>query len=252
MIIASFCSNFSHANAKRELNQLRFVTISQPLYGFYNEENQPTGILFDILALVNQDLGGIYSHKILPSKRIAQELAKGGQVCSIIANTYEIKDTHQLIMPVGIKFSVGLIIKKPAFAETYQHLYALRNIAVPLGIQFDKQFDQDTKLNIVRPTEYDNAIQMLRSNRVDAVAGSIPTLQHLAWQYGIKPQELNEPFIFHSNEFYLVCSQQVQGETKARLIDTLGRLIKQNKVKEIVIKYSGSTQNTAQLELGNN
>ena len=88
-----------------------------------------------------------------------------------------------MLVPIGIDIPAGLIIKKPASAEAYNDLYQL-NIAVPLGILFDERFDNDSKLNKVHPPEYDNAIEMLRVNRVNAVAGAIPILQFLARQSG--------------------------------------------------------------------
>ena len=173
LLVFLFISHTIHAALDN--NTYSMATLEQIPYGFKTSNGQIKGGLFDVLNEIIKESGLKASNQLLSAQRLNMELNKGSQLCTLAADTpYAVKN-YDLIEPIGLTLSAGIIPRKNLKLSNYS---TLKNIiiAVPLGIYFDKKFDGDNNLTKIRPLNYSNAIKMLNHEQVDAVAGAIESL----------------------------------------------------------------------------
>jgi len=229
-----FLSVPSYSDSKK--NAIKMLIMHQIPYGFKDENNEKTGVLYDILYQIIKTSNMNKSINIVPPKRLVA-MMQDNKVCTIVANTPDIK-IFDLIEPVGFKLTAGIL---PAIGITLDSYSSLKNkvIAVPLGIIFDKKFHMDTTLTKVRPPHYINAIKMLKKGRVDAVAGALLTLKYIAKKQGMNLTSFNRPLILAQTELYLVCTTDIEKDNRKRLKNAVIELKLNETIKKIFIKYFG-------------
>jgi len=229
-----FLSVPSYSDSKK--NAIKMLIMHQIPYGFKDENNEKTGVLYDILYQIIKTSNMNKSINIVPPKRLVA-MMQDNKVCTIVANTPDIK-IFDLIEPVGFKLTAGIL---PAIGITLDSYSSLKNkvIAVPLGIIFDKKFHKDTTLTKVRPPHYINAIKMLKRGRVDAVAGALLTLKYIAKKQGMNLTSFNKPLILAQTELYLVCTTDIEKDNRKRLKNAVIELKLNETIKNIFIRYFG-------------
>jgi polar amino acid transport system substrate-binding protein len=160
-------------------------------------------------------LGQRIEMAFVPVARLLQELETGKQDCTFIYDSAQtaaflVKGEPFTAMPYGVVPRQGLAL------TSYEDLRPL-SIAVPRGHQITPRFEQDAQLakNVV--TDYQAGLQMLVRGRVDAVAGAIPTLLHLAATGGMG-ERIGAPLVLATLTLYLKCS------TRSPRIDAIGEL----------------------------
>jgi len=214
---------------------LSMLTMDQSPYGYKNSEGKDTGILFEIMNAIMKTSGMGNENKLIPSKRLIIMLS-GKPTCSLIADTPGTETVLDFIVPIGYSLEAGVLPRSDRGITDYKSLHG-KTVAVPLGVQFDKVFHNDTSITKVSPPKYINAMQMLKAGRVDAVAGALANLQIIAQNIGMLNKDLAPPIVLLKGEVYLVCSKGVIASTRKKLKETVMQLKATGKIKAILHRY---------------
>jgi len=227
------------AHATIENNIFSMATLEQVPYGFKTSKGQIKGRLFDIMNEIINESGLKASNQLLPSQRLIHELNKGNQICTLVANTPYVSKHFDLIEPIGINLSAGVLSRKEVKLPNYASLKNLI-IAVPLGIYFDKQFDNDNTLTKIHSLGYSNAIQMLKFKQVDAVAGAIESLLYISKHSGLAVSDFAPPLILSNLKIYLTCIKDTPNTMREAMRTAIKTLKKKGKIQKIHKQYSSA------------
>ncbi|HLN26065.1 MAG TPA: transporter substrate-binding domain-containing protein [Patescibacteria group bacterium] len=163
---------------------LKFITLEvAPWASFDPVTNQPIGVFPEVVKELERRTGNKISMALHPFVRIDHELEAGAQDCTIIVWSEE----RARIVVKGELVSthiVGVVARKGVTLKTYADLKPL-TISVLRGLELDPKFDGDTALKKYFDTDYLTGIRKIAHNRLDAVAGAIPTIAFLAKQEGM-------------------------------------------------------------------
>jgi len=211
--------------------------MDQSPYGFTTKDGRKTGVLYDILNQILKTSGMNQPIGIVPTKRLLSILQNERKVCTIVADTPDVQ-VFDLIEPIGFKLTAGIL---PGIGIKLDNYSSLKNkvIAVPLGIIFDKRFHEDDTLKKVRPHHYTNAIKMLKTKRVDAVAGALLTLKYIAKKEGMNLMSFNKPLVLAQTEAYLVCTTDLEKANREKLKKSVIKLKLNGTIEKILIEYFG-------------
>jgi len=218
-------------------NTFSMATLEQVPYGFKTSKGQIEGMLFDIMNAIIIESGLKASNQLLPPQRLILELHKGSQLCTLVANTPYAAQHFDLIEHVGLKLSAGILPKKGIKLLNYA---SLKNIiiAVPLGIYFDERFDNDHTLNKIRPLDYNNAIQMLKHKRVDAIAGAVESILYISKYSGLSASDFAPPLILSNLKIYLTCIKDTPNTVREAMRTAIITLLQRGKIQLIHKQYS--------------
>ncbi|MGF1753439.1 transporter substrate-binding domain-containing protein [Vibrio makurazakiensis] len=220
---------------------IEFVIMEQVPYGFKSDANEETGVLFDIANKLKSEtsetpLITLSTPQIIPTKRILTQLDQTYPVCTIVAGTPIIADNYDLIEPIGFRLEAGVLPAADISIESYSNLQD-KSIAVPLGIMFDREFQQDESLNKISVREYSNGVKMLAAGRVDSVAGAIPSLLYAAKILDIPASVFGKPLVFVEFDLFLVCNEHVVQQQRDELKQVLVELKDQGTIPHILDRY---------------
>lgn len=229
------------AFSQAEDTVIEFVIMEQIPYGFQNDAGEHTGVLFDIAnelksATESVPLITLSEPQIIPTKRIITQLNQTLPVCTIVAGTPIIAENFDLIESIGFRLKAGVLPAAGVSLVNYDSLKD-KSIAVPLGIMFDKKFQQDESLNKISVREYSNGVKMLSAGRVDSIAGAIPSLLYAAKMLNISAKTFGEPLVFIEFDLFLVCNEQVELQKKEELKQLIIDLKDQKVIPRILERY---------------
>jgi len=211
-------------------------TLEQVPYGFKNDSGEVTGFLYEMMTEIITTSELTIAHQILPPKRLFKELNNQKQSCSILAGTSFIKNQFDLIEPIGVQLSAGILPKAGIKLTDYDSLKNI-SIAVPLGIHFNERFDNDDSLDKMFPAKYLNAIQMMKHEHVDAAAGAIASLLYIAKQEGMSENDFDKPLNLAGAEIYLTCSRATTKDIRHRLGESVKTLKRAGRFQTIINHY---------------
>jgi len=234
---------FPVASAEQEItSSLDMLTLSQIPYGFVTPEGETTGVLYQILNEV-MVLSTIGKHNnLVPFKRGLAKIRAKHNFCTIAAGTTESAELFDLVEPIGYQMSAGILPAKGIDLVDYDSLKNLR-IAVPLGAYIEERFNSDTNLHKIIPSKFVNAMKMLKSGRIDAVAGTIPALTYIAKTQGMDERSFGKPLIYDPFDLYLLCSYGIPTDVRYKLKKALKDLKAKGRVQQILERYSWDIQN---------
>jgi len=218
------------------------LTLSQIPYGFVKPDGKTTGVLYEILNNIMAVSGVEKTNNIVPFKRVLARIHAKQQFCTIAAGTSQSAELFDLVEPIGYKMSAGVLPAKGIDLVNYASLKNIQ-IAAPLGAYVDKRFNNDTSLQKVVSSKYVNAMKMLISGRVDAVAGAIPALTYIAKTQGMDKHSFGKPLVFEPFDVYLVCTYGIPSDIRQKLKNALVNLKSNGKVQQILKRYSWDAQN---------
>jgi ABC-type amino acid transport substrate-binding protein len=233
IIILLIISTFSAAK-----DNVSIVTMEQVPYGFMADNEKTVGVFYEILNHIITESDIDQENKLLPLNRLFIKMSTRQDMCSLIADTPEIVDKLDLVEPIGFPLNLGILPKKGIILDHYSNLKGL-TIAVPLVVYFDEKFDKDQTLSIVSPRNYTNAVKMLKSGQVDAIAGAILALKFIGKKEGMATTDFGSPLILSRNEILLVCSHGLSKRIRKKLRDAV-----------IELKSNGTIQDTLDVYFG--
>ena len=171
---------------------------------FDKATNQYSGIFPDIVRELEVRTGYKIKMTLTPYARVNRELETGRQDCTILIsekNRSHIANIGELVFNIPM----GVIARKNLSISDYQDLYKLK-ISVLRSLVITDEFAQDEKLNKEYDTGYSLGLRKLLHGRVDAIAGTIPTIKYLAKERGMSDL-LGTPFLLSLEPIYLQCSK---------------------------------------------
>jgi len=232
LYLCSFLS-YSELNKKDE-DSIAMLTMEQIPYGYLSPEGKHIGMLYDILneIILESEVG--QTNHLMPPRRIFLEMITKKKICTLAADVPSMVSNFDLIEPIGYELKAGVLPRAGIKIQNYSDLKKII-IAVPTGVNFDDQFDNDLDIIKAQPSEYVNAIRMLKKGRVDAIAGAINNLYFIAKMKNMPFETFDKPFTFQTNNIYLVCTSTISKASRQKLKNAVITL-RENKRFEVILK----------------
>ena len=225
-LILIIANNLSHANEHK-------FTISVPPFPPFNSfVEKPDCVGVSVLAIqeVTKNLKLKLELVSYPYARILHSLKTGELDLAMIFKNSTIANDVEYIGPLSLS-KVIVITKKSITIRRYHDLYKLKNIAVIRNAQFSKTFDQDKALNKVDVASYEQAIRMLKNNRVDGVVGSWVGIEYALHQQDIETSLMVNAFELGHKEWGLHLSKK---SPYISLLPLLTAAVKANYQKDLI------------------
>jgi polar amino acid transport system substrate-binding protein len=225
--------------AEKPVDCPTFHVIENAPMGFNNSTNAATGVHWDYLTEIHK-LSNVCLNKILlPYPRIWQSIKQGEHDGGIIFKSESRSIFIEYVAPIRTVKTVVIALKGIKI-ENYADL---RNITIgkTRGTHLSKQFDQDTDLNIIELSNYQQAAKMIKHGRIDAIAGSA-----LVLSYQLKANnvliyvDLENKLVLGEKEQWLQFSKKSKHLNKIPLLkNAIERLRSNGKFDLIMDKYYG-------------
>lgn len=165
--------------------ELAFITIDvAPWASINSDTGKPEGAFVEIVRELEQRTGFRIHTNLTPFARVDRELESGDHDCTILVPR---SDTIVIAGAEVADHDIGVISHRDNPLDEYQDLKGQR-ISLLRGSAISERFDQDESFDRVYETDYLIALRKLERQRVDGIAGAIPTLLHLAQRSGVDEQ----------------------------------------------------------------
>ncbi len=226
-----------------QATDLKLISIDVVPWAYYDkQQGQYTGIFPDLVRELEKQTGYDIEITLTPYVRINRELEAGRQDCTMLITEKErAKITHLGELVFDMPF--GVIPAKERNLVKYEDLYGLK-ISVLRSLNISERFTNDRDLQKEFDTGYKMGLNKIKHGRLDAIAGAIPTIQHLAKEEGISAL-LGKPLLLSAVPIYLQCSKK---STKTDLIKNINSAMKRIRESESLDKIV-SKHWDAELEL---
>jgi len=165
-----------------------------PFNGF-NDQPQCKGVGVLAIEKVMSDLNMPLKVASFPYARILNSLKTGELDLALLFKNNTVTENVEYIGPLSMA-KIFILTQPNNTIRQYKDLYQLSSIAVIRSAQFNQKFDQDKRLNKVSVSSYNQAIRLLKLNRIDAVVGS-----EIGLEYALYQEKMEENIM--ANAFYL-------------------------------------------------
>lgn len=166
----------------QDAKTLHFVTIDVPPWAATDPETgKQQGAFVEVVAALEAMTGFKITTTLTPFARVNRELESGNHDCTILVPLDENIVRHGETVAFH---DMGIVSHRAAPIDQYEDLHG-KTISVLRGLTISPRFDADTDITRVYDTDYAIALRKLARQRVDGIAGAIPTLRHLAAQNGM-------------------------------------------------------------------
>lgn len=183
---------------------LKFITIDVAPWASYNPETgQQEGAFVAIVEALSELTGLAIETTLTPFARVDRELEAGTHDCTILVPRDESIVIHGELVA---DHDVGVLSHKDNPIDHYDDLHG-QTISLLRGSAISPEFDQDENINKVYDTDYLIALRKLDRQRVDGIAGAIPTLKFLANENGLA-EMLAPPLKLTDIPLIFQCSRQ--------------------------------------------
>ena len=218
-------------------NELHFASVNVGVpYGYFDELGHGRGILFDILTHLAQDLKPTAKVSLVPFKRMLYGMNNGQYHCSLFFQSeMSIKRHHQ----------IGLIAQKPVIIvslssnnkqaqATSLDDFEGQTVGMIRSGQYGGGFDQNNKIIKREFDNYEQALNLVKQGRLDAVIGP---KEMILGVFDFKGEYL----VVAPNEIWLQCAINStvlqQGKHLTQIKQAYERLIKGHVIREIHNQY---------------
>ncbi|MEH6345227.1 MAG: transporter substrate-binding domain-containing protein [Bermanella sp.] len=186
-------------------SELRFaaVDVGEP-YGYKDDNGEEKGILRDILKHLANEISPNSTVSLLPYKRMLYGLDSGEYDCSIFFNSPKGNEKYHQIALVTKKPVVIMSIANtekariPAPAKLAD--FEGKVVGVIRSAYYGKSFDDNKKILKRELDNYQQAINLVRQNRLDALIGPQELIRDAFPESGM-------PFLLKTNQIWLQCSR---------------------------------------------
>jgi ABC-type amino acid transport substrate-binding protein len=224
------------SNAFNDNNNITMITMDQIPYGFRGTNGRTTGVLYDILNEIMIESGIEKKNEVLSPMRLIATMTTKNNVCTLVADTPEVISMFDVIEPIGYQLTAGILPRVGATLLNYSSLRKL-TIAVPLGNYINEKFNNDNKLSIMASRNYSNAINLLKTGQVDAIAGAISTIRFVGKKEGMKTTDFGQPLLFSQNDIQLVCTKGLTKKVRRTLKNAVLKLKSNGEIQKIINGY---------------
>ncbi|WP_231125174.1 substrate-binding periplasmic protein [Alteromonas mediterranea] len=247
-IMAIWASVFSpHALASSECKAFRTAGAQQWFPYAFNEFEgrlKATGIAFDVLTLLSQDLGVTLEIETgLPWKRIESKLDTGD--LDILAGNYWNEERSQkwLITAPFAAEEVYMVLS-PSLVQIRGTELSLNALAqyigvIPRGISLGEKFDSiKPNLNIVEVKDHDKMYEMIRRHRADyAISPQSAALSHLKAPENDGMQISQSP-ITTNNVHFAISAKSKCASLFPEFNNALSARLKDGSIEQIIDTYN--------------
>jgi ABC-type amino acid transport substrate-binding protein len=155
---------------------LQFHVIKSSPLGFINSEKINVGVHWEYLTAIEEETGLCINKLLLPYARIWQSIKHGKHDGGIIFKSDSRSSMVEYIAPIRTVITAVIPVNSIDI-KSYSDLHGLL-IGKTRGSHLSKKFDQDTEIDTVELNDYDQAAEMIKYGRIDAIAGSALVLSY--------------------------------------------------------------------------
>lgn len=145
------------------------VIDNRPL-GFIGEDGLPTGVHWQFLSVLEKRSGICINKKLFPYPRIWKSIKFSGHDGGIVFRSQDRDSLVEYVAPI-LTVRTVVIPRKGITLKDYKDLKGL-TIGKVRGTRLENRFDSDKAITILEVDTYEQVIQMIKTGRIDAMAGS--------------------------------------------------------------------------------
>lgn len=159
------------------------VIQSKPI-GYLDSEGVGRGVHWDFLQAISDETGLCIDNELLPFARVWRSLEVGRHDLAVGFASSE-RDDKVLKVALIRELRTIVVGSQDINIHHYDDLVGLR-IGKTRSTKLNKDFDRDTRLDIIELNDYEQAVTMLMAGRIDALAGSEKAIRYQTEKAGYK------------------------------------------------------------------
>jgi len=215
---------------------VRIVTPEMPPFGFFTEDKKSSGILYEISNLIAEEAGFSYTNRIVPFARLVWELESGQADFGIFLVSKENEKVAIQVVPI-LPLENIIVGMKEMNINSLESLHG-KKVATVRGAKYDEAFTINNAIKKYETANYEQSINMLLNNRVDAMIGPAMGLYFTAKQLGYSKETFGKPLVLNTKDAWLQYSVTTADQKKTESLKAAAeRLIKRNAFQDIIDKY---------------
>jgi polar amino acid transport system substrate-binding protein len=202
------------------------------------EDGVPQGIFHDIAKQVIIEAGFIPEIQLLPYPRVLENLTTGKADMSILISNEVIEKACDALVPISIVQSIVVGLK----GSEYKDLTSLhgKTVGILRKAKYDERFEKNNHIKKYQFNSYEQGIQMLFSNRFDAMAGTKISLYYTLARLDYARKFLGKPLVLNSKTISIQYSKNsIHPKAKHKIKMAAKRLIQQGQIERIIERYMG-------------
>ncbi|WP_158968211.1 transporter substrate-binding domain-containing protein [Paraglaciecola sp. L3A3] len=178
-----------------------------PPFAQVNEHGLLVGTVVNYFELLAEKTGIEFKLVPYPYARIVFGIKQGTLDLTLIYKNTQLEDYADFIGPIS-KAKVIVLPQLGKELSSYSQLHLLKQFAVIRSASLSKAFDRDFQLRKLEVRNYQQGIQLLSLNRVDALAGSLVAIEYNVAALGKNMNEFGRPFNLSEKEIWLHFSKK--------------------------------------------
>ncbi len=220
-------------------NCLEFHVISNAPIGFVNDDGNSTGVHWEYLTALEKLTGLCINKGLLPYPRIWHSIEKGDHDGGIV---FKSDSRSKLVEYAGFIRKVKTVVI-PVKGLSISRYIDLHNIVIgkTRGTHLSEKFDSDKNLHVIELNNYEQAAQMLKRGRIDAIAGSALILSYQLKKHGVLDRvDIKNKLALGEKEQWLQLSKKSKHLNKILVLKQAVEILQQDGTFEhIMNKYYG-------------
>jgi len=219
---------------------LRFAVIDSKPFGYVDTDGVTKGVHYELIGELAKRTGLNIERRIYPYARMWSNL-ENGLVDAAIGWRSSERDPYSVYVNfVFTDYLSAITMKNKQTLGRYEDLYTVGTVGVLRGLSISDKFNADTRIQKYDVNTYDQGIEMLRTGKVDAVAGNVYAFLYLASQFKLT-DSLDLPGLKLGSR-----DQWLQASKKSKMLRYVPQLqkavqamISDGYVEKIFLKYYG-------------
>lgn len=234
LLLFCFFMQMTHSVAK-EVKTLNVRTIDVSPYGII-ENGRNTGIYYELFNMLFDNSNVKFENIIFPYARIKHEIKSGQADVTIMFKYQELSPYVNYITPLPALKNV-VIGKKGTSISSIDDLNG-KVIAYLRGAKFSEQIDKSKNISKQFVNDFEQGIDMMRLNRVDAIIGPLSAILYSAKKIGLSKHFFGEPYTVSTKTPWLQVSKKSTIKIDLANVETkLKKLIEDGYFKRLNEKY---------------
>lgn len=204
LLLFCFFLQMTHSVAK-EVKTLNVRTIDVSPYGII-ENGRNSGIYYELFNMLFEKSNVKFENIIFPYARIKHELKSGHADVTIMFKYQELTPFVNYITALPALKNV-VIGKKGTSISSIDDLNN-KSIAYLRGAKFSEEIDKSKKISKQFVNDFEQGIDMMRLNRVDAIIGPLSAIFYSAKKIGLSKNFFGEPYTVSTKTPWLQVSKK--------------------------------------------
>lgn len=226
--------NLANANPCIEVGVIHNAPI-----GFVDNSGHWAGVHWDYLTAIAERAGLCFDKRLLPYARLWKSLEHGHHDSSI---AFRSSDRDRFVVPAAFVRRIRNVVipRKDLEVSNLKELEGLL-VGKTRGTRLSDNFDNDENIHKVELTNYQQVIGMLKSGRIDAIAGSGMALSyHLKQNNALDAVNLSSIYVLGEREQWFQFSQQSENlKYIPQISDAIESLREEGVLDDILTRYHG-------------